>query len=327
MSGISNWTVTSERISGKSNGTADYASYLVSAKHKNHKNTTIIPLFNSNIDSFIQKTICNTIAFDGKNEKGGRKVESYSQSFNFILPPPIKPTPEQWKKISADIIKSAHLSLEIKDDVNEFLKYIFVNIHDQSNPHLNLLIPRIYKDERLRKVDQKKIIIDLKRQFNLSVLKHCEIDFKEYKPQKQKIGKRRAKWQMDQDKASTSTAHAERLIAEANLATAEAERATAVVKAETRNFNKFQELIMGFTNSLFNWINSIRANEYLGILSSRSELVEKANKVIESPFCTDDTYKNINQSVDTGVETLKKEGFEIERPELSNNLRRRYRPS
>lgn len=341
MSSIKNWIVTSERISGKSGGVADYASYLISETHKNHKNTKIIPLFNASVDKFIQRTICNTIVFDGKNLKGGRKVESYAQSFNFILPPPIKPTEDQWKKISSDLIKKAHQTLEIKDDANEFLKHIFVNIHDQSNPHVNLLIPRIYKDIRLTKLDQRQIIKDLKEEFNLSVLKHCNIDFKEYKPQKQKVGKRRRKWQTDQDIALTSTAHVARTIAEADeatakaqeatakalLAKAEAERATTLVETEIRNLNKFQKLILGFADSLMSWINSVRANEYLNSLASRSELVNKANSIIEHPLCSDETYNNLNSSIESSVKTLQNDGFDVEKPELSNKIRRGVKPS
>ncbi|MBD8495597.1 hypothetical protein [Pseudomonas syringae] len=335
MSGIKNWTVISERITGKAGGTADYASYLVSLKHKNHKNTTILPMLNSTIDNFLKRTIYNTVTFDSQNEKGGRKVESYSQSFNFVLPPPNKPTEEQWKKICIDMVKQAHSTLEIEDEPSEFLKYLFVNVHDQTNPHLNMIIPRIYKAERLRNLDQKKIIIDLKKEFNRSVLKHCEIDFREHKPQKQRLGKRRRGWQMDQDKALTSTAHvaqtvaeAQEAIAKAKLATvkalldkAEAERATTIVEAEIKNLNKFQQLIVGFTDSLMNWLNSVRNNEYLNSLANKSMLMDRANSIIENPLCSDETYININNAVATGVETLRSDGLAVDKLELSKNIR------
>lgn len=60
--------------------------------------------------------------FDKENKKGGRKVESYAQSFNFILPPEVpNPTHEQWKLIYKDlvlkaktrwILKAKHLNLQ-----------------------------------------------------------------------------------------------------------------------------------------------------------------------------------------------------------------------
>ena len=335
MSSIKNWTVTSERITGKAGGTADYASYLINAKHKNHKNTTIIALLNNNIDNFIKRTIYNTITFDAQNEKGGRKVESYSQSFNFVLPPPIKPTEDQWKKICIDLVRQAHNTLGIKDEPSEFLKHIFVNLHDQKNPHLNMVIPRIYKTERLRKLDQKKIIIDLKNEFNKSVMRHCEIDFKEYKPQRQKLGKRRRGWQMDQDKALTSTAHIAQTLADAREATAkaelatakalrdtaEAQRATTLVEYEIKNLKKFQQLIVGFTDSLMSWLNSVRNNEYLNSLTNKSKLVDRANSVIENPLCSDQTYININNAIEIGVKTLKNEGVNVEKPEFSKKIR------
>lgn len=39
----------------------------------------------------------------------------------------------------------------------------YANIHDQTNPHLNLLIPRIYDKDRLHKLDQKNLLGELKK--------------------------------------------------------------------------------------------------------------------------------------------------------------------
>ena len=87
---IKNWTVTTQRVKKKSEGLSEYASYLISQKHENHKNTEIYALFNSEHNKFLNDTINEVLDFDAKNKKGGRKVESFAQSFNFILPPPHK---------------------------------------------------------------------------------------------------------------------------------------------------------------------------------------------------------------------------------------------
>ena len=54
---IKNWIVTTERVKNKSDGLSEYASYLISSKHKNHKNTEIYALFNSEHNKFITNTI------------------------------------------------------------------------------------------------------------------------------------------------------------------------------------------------------------------------------------------------------------------------------
>lgn len=202
---IKNWTVTTERLKNKHLGLAEYASYLISPNHKNHKNTEIKRLFNFvEKDEFVARVIGEIIEFDSNNKKGGRKVESYAQSFNFVLPKPYKPTVEQWRSIAKDLIRKVFTDLKIEGDVNSFAKSLFVNLHDQSNPHINLIVPRIYNGVRLSELDKKALLRALKKEFNKSVLTHCKIDHKDYVPQQQNVGKKRAQWQNDKALAEGS---------------------------------------------------------------------------------------------------------------------------
>ena len=76
--------------------------------------------------------------FDNNNKKGGRKVESLAQSFNFILPPKVEnPTVNQWKLIFKDLVLKAKNTLEIEGKTADFAKSCYVNIHDQKNPQNN----------------------------------------------------------------------------------------------------------------------------------------------------------------------------------------------
>ena len=199
--GIKNFTVTTQRVKDKADGLIGYANYLNNEKAPSHKNTKILNIGN-NFDDFLKNTIINTMNFDKENKKGGRKVESYAQSFNFILPPEVpNPTHEQWKLIYKDLVLKAKNTLDIKGETSKFAMSCYANIHDQTNPHLNLLIPRIYDKDRLHKLDQKNLLGELKKEFNKSVLKHCDIDFKSYKPNQQNVGKRRKKWQYEQQQS------------------------------------------------------------------------------------------------------------------------------
>lgn len=344
---IKNWTVTTERVKGKSAGTIEYANYLVSKKHKNHKNTEIVHLWSLTIEDFLKKTIENTTAFDANNKKGGRKVESYAQSFNFILPPPHKPTKEQWTNIAADLIKVIHKNMSIQDTQKEFASHLFANIHDQANPHLNLLIPRIYKDKRLEDLDRKRLLIDLKSQFNISVLKHCNINFEHHNPIKQNVGPRRRKWQNEQDNAQFATANATQRIAEAEAATEKSNLAAKATRQErilieienkksmglldhitkeTEKLSFFMSLYQGFKDKLLVWCNSVRKDSYLDELIARSDVSEKADEMIKHPLCDDNDVDLIDAMIDSQVEELKADGYNPTTPEIDKTQRRKYRP-
>lgn len=203
---IKNWTVTTERLKNKSLGLAEYASYLISPKHKNHKNTEIKQLFKFvDKEKFVSRVIDETIEFDSRNKKGGRRVESYAQSFNFVLPKPYKPTIEQWRSIAKDLIRRIFTDLKIEGDVNSFAKNLFINLHDQSNPHINLIVPRIYNGIRLSELDKKPLLRAIKSEFNKSVFTHCKIDHKGYIPIQQNVGKKRSQWQNDKALAELTT--------------------------------------------------------------------------------------------------------------------------
>ena len=203
MAKFKNWTVISQRVKERQDGLVTYSKYLLDEKHKNHsKNETRIVPLHGKMNEFVKSSICETLDFDMSNKKGGRKVESYAQSFVLSLPDTVqKPTDEQWKRISGDIIRAAHKHLKPDEPVNDFGRKCFSNLHDQDNPHMNLLIPRIYKGERLDKLDKKGMILAMKQAFNASVMKHCNIKYDNFKPERPGRGKRLLEWQLEQQAA------------------------------------------------------------------------------------------------------------------------------
>jgi len=138
---IKNWFVRSERIKDKHGGLIKYGKYLVNMEHANHKNTESIIHVYGNIENFIRTCSNEAVSLDLENsqKKGGRPVQSYAQSFVFSLPPSVvKPTPDEWKSITSDILKELAKKLDI--DINDFKGRVFANVHDQDNPHLNLVV-------------------------------------------------------------------------------------------------------------------------------------------------------------------------------------------
>ncbi|MFJ4132978.1 hypothetical protein [Pseudomonas cyclaminis] len=332
---IKNWTVTTERVKNKDFGLSEYVSYLASAKHKNHKNTTIYALFNSDVNTFLNSTIQETITFDAKNKKGGRKVESFAQSFNFILPPPHKPTPDEWKKIAKELVNTIHKELEIKEDVNRFGRACFLNIHDQANPHLNLLVPRIFAGQRLADLDRKNVLAKLKLQFNQSVLKHCNIDHTNHNPLRVNVGRRKTAQRHEYDKAKQESQNASKLVLDAQNSTAVAvlsqkEAETKLKELEIKEIeldNKKSQIMLekaklsfivkafnDFKSSLIKWVSSIRNDSALDVLINRQDVEAKANKITESDKADESDILLVDNMIDAEVTELEKNGLEVTRP-------------
>lgn len=199
MSKIKNWTVTSEAVKNKTSGLIKYINYLNNPNIDKHANTEIKNIFKDHRkgSKFIKKCAEEAISLDLKNAengKGGRPVDSYAVSFDFILPKgTIRPTVEQWRAIAKDIFKVVKSGV----DGNLTQDHVYMNIHDQDNPHLNLVVSKIIDGQRERKIDQKAILSKMKLQFNKSVLDHCGFDYRDYVPQETNLGPRQKTWQLD----------------------------------------------------------------------------------------------------------------------------------
>ena len=197
---IKNWFVRSERVKDTHIGLIKYGKYLINLEHANHKNTSsIIPIY-GNIEGFIRTCSNEAVSLDLDNsqKKGGRPVQSYAQSFVFSLPDAVKkPTIDEWKLITSDVLKelAKKLGLELKDLNGR----VFANVHDQDNPHLNLVISRVVQGKALKTLDQKGTIGVAKKAFNAATLARCGLDVSTYEPLQTNLGARQAKWQIQQD--------------------------------------------------------------------------------------------------------------------------------
>ena len=197
---IKNWFVRSERVKDTHIGLIKYGKYLINLEHANHKNTSsIIPIY-GNIEGFIRTCSNEAVSLDLDNSqrKGGRPVQSYAQSFVFSLPDAVKkPTIDEWKLITSDVLKelAKKLGLELKDLNGR----VFANVHDQDNPHLNLVVSRVVQGKALKALDQKGTIGVAKKAFNAATLARCGLDVSTYEPLQTNLGARQAKWQIQQE--------------------------------------------------------------------------------------------------------------------------------
>lgn len=345
MAKIKNWTVISQRVKERQDGLVTYSKYLLDEKHKNHsKNETRIVPLHGKMNEFVKSSICETLDFDMSNKKGGRKVESYAQSFVLSLPDTVqKPTDEQWKRISGDIIRAAHKHLKPDEPVNDFGRKCFSNLHDQDNPHMNLLIPRIYKGERLDKLDKKGMILAMKQAFNASVMKHCNINYDNFKPEKPGRGKRLLEWQLEQQTAReeqeksiqlrqeatlvAQSAAAQLLVAqkakalsetsriEAEKATAQAHQAKAEAVQAITLLGEMKNLFNQFKTSLQDWIRGIKTDDVLLEELSHSEAVTTAETMQKHPI--------YDQEIEYVMfESIEQAEAETKKPDISRHIRR-----
>ena len=346
---LKNFVVTTQRVKSKSDGLIQYVNYLDNEKAPSHKNTTI-KNFGTKADDFLKNTIINTVNFDNNNKKGGRKVESLAQSFNFILPPKVEnPTENQWKLIFKDLVLKAKNTLEIEGKTADFAKSCYVNIHDQKNPHLNLLIPRIYDDKRIHALDQKNLLIQLKKEFNRSVLQHCNIDFKAYKPDQQNVGRRRKKWQLEQeqsikakeeltnerlllaqetlaasqviDQGQQVQALAETAIINAREATAKAKQAEAEADRKISLMEEMKNIFNNFKSSINDWIKGIKNKDELLEDIALNDVVASV-KTAQKHESYDETIENLM------FNTIEIAEDETKKPQISKKVSRirKYKP-
>jgi hypothetical protein len=182
---MKNWTVISKPIKEQSAGLTKYLAYLISHTHENHvAKTTIKPILGDS--NKVYKNIINSVAKReyerAKARKGGRSISSYAQSFVFTLPHSIEPKPDilEWKKISKELIKT--IISFTGDDVSDLRNNIFINLHEQSNPHLNVVVSKVINEIVINELQQKSIVSALKKTFNYAVLKYLSISPSDYKP-------------------------------------------------------------------------------------------------------------------------------------------------
>lgn len=345
---IKNWIVITQRIKNRQDGLVKYAKYLTDENHPNHSkhNTGIIPVV-GNYERFCQYATSQAVSFDLNNKKGGRKVESYAQSFDFVLPDTVKkPTPEQWKEIAKDLVINAHKQMGLEISMRDFGRTVFANIHDQHNPHLNLLIPRIIEGQRMDKLDKKGLLASLKKQFNASALKHCEINFNNYTPIKPNRGKRQRQWQLDQqnaraeqEKAIALREEASQMALEASQTRFEAARQVEVaVAAQTaaetakneaarsiQQVAEMKSLYTRFKSGIMDWIGSILKKDVILEQIAEQEVVSSVEEMQKLPNYTDSDEELILLAVQAAEIEVEPHTKERPKPVLANKIPRKRR--
>lgn len=293
---LKNFIVVTSRLKEKGDGFAKYSNYLLSQNAKSHKETKIVPIskHGDNIKDFIISNLTNCMEFDFLNTKGGRKIESYGQSFVFSLPNGTpEPSKEQWNEIRRTLLLAMFKGHSIEDkndkinktgkkkrialsdaDIKKLCGDCLVVAHNQKNPHLNIIIPRIFKKNdgelvRLDQIEKIGFLYSAKKAFNTAVLKHLALDFKKYEPENVKTGKSLKAWQKIQKDAAAAVEAASLASAEASRIQAETKKMEEKIAKESEDlkereiqvrnseirFRRFKEVVNSLLNNLFHYAN------------------------------------------------------------------------
>lgn len=289
---LKTWAVMVEPVKGGIDGMVKYGNYLHAKGHKNHQSTQVVPLF-GDYKHLAGKCLTGGLAIDEKNRKGGPRMKSLGMSYVFTLPPVFKPTPLQWKKVAKDLIQAVTKHLELP--AGQWKDFIFTNLHDQTNPHFNMVIAKTFEGRILEKVDQSALLSLTKEVFTKSVATHCDIHTDDYEVVREtpveegKKAKRVPKWLYNLQLAQEAAAKSEAILAKLEIQTEKMElakkefaslllSADAWVKAVKRNTTKEQEYEQNFINS-YEYLSNLKVDVISKkILDIRETAEETAKK-------------------------------------------------
>lgn len=205
MASIKNFFVRGEGVKNQSAGLSSYIAYLESEEHRDHKQTKIVS-FGMSGKEFVRDVVAEVASSEHdriSSRKGGRPMESYAQSFVLSLP---RGTPEpskaEWLRVATGVINdvASFIGVDAKK-----LKF-FANVHNQDNPHLNIVFSKIVDGKNNRDMSRKAINVVIKNAFNREAIIQLDLNFNEYKPKKVHTGTRLNPYQLEQRRIADETA-------------------------------------------------------------------------------------------------------------------------
>jgi len=209
---IRNWTVTTQAVKNAIDGVVARERYLLANNHPNHRQTeSITSLIGSEQTSKRIALLGEQFRVNQRlSKKGGRPISSYAMEYCLVLPKGHRPTPHQWKAIVTDCCNAIGKLLELKStEIRIFQSQIRAVLHQQrqegvrgAGDHVHLVIGKVLNGRVLKVLQQKKGTALLKQAFNVAVLEHVGIDYKEYKPYELDRGKRLETWKFRAQKAA-----------------------------------------------------------------------------------------------------------------------------
>ncbi|GLR74778.1 hypothetical protein [Aliivibrio sifiae] len=204
---IKNWTVITQPVKYGSKGVAYRERYITSTKHPNHTNTTEIfsVIGNEHTSKYIALIGEQYRLRQQMGHKAGRHLSSYAMEYCLTLPKSIVPTNEQWKEIITSCCKSLFQVCNLtNEDEFYFKKNIRAVIHRQnqenkmgSGDHVHLIVGKVLAGRNtrvLKELQQKKATKVLKTAFNIAVLKHVGLNYRDYTPSELNKSKKLETW-------------------------------------------------------------------------------------------------------------------------------------
>jgi hypothetical protein len=182
------FTVTSQSINKQAYGAIDYANYLLDMEHPNHKERTEYKRIHRDPVELAMKAIKEASDIDlrnTKNNKGGRPLESYFQSYVFSPPKSIDLTDDQFKILAKRVL--VEMADRLGLDKKTMADNCHISLHKQQNTHLNFLVNRNIEGESYQQILTRPSTSNLMRRTFNAVMLEFGYKYEDYKPENPKL--------------------------------------------------------------------------------------------------------------------------------------------
>lgn len=184
--GISGFVVRVETVKDGIPGVQNWIRYLEDTEHENHKEKTEILEIHNNTNYLINAIKgVDDLNYKRKKElgrKAGRGLSCYGYSYLFTVPSGenYQYSLEKWKKLSSKLVDEIAIMTGIERKI--LLKGLKINLHNQSNQHLNFLISPVMAGQKFD-FTKDKFLNQLKSKYNNLCLEIFGLDSRTYQPE------------------------------------------------------------------------------------------------------------------------------------------------
>lgn len=200
---IKNWLVKTKQIKNKEKGFINHINYL-SDKNRSSHHYSKIKILNNKADNIL-KAVDERIEFRRDNGLRGGGISNYATTFIMSLPRDIKqPSVDDWRKISAYLIKDLAKANNINFDKMRDLTHIV--LHDESESlnkpsHIHVVVSNVVDNQVLKSISQYKSTQAVKNSFNRSVKAVLGVDNRKYQPRAENVSDKPL-WASREEKAT-----------------------------------------------------------------------------------------------------------------------------
>lgn len=270
---MKSWVVKQKQIKKGDKGLARHSSYLMDEKRPSHKGTEITRLYGSSEAI----AFAHDLRAKDRQEKGlrGGGIVNKASSFVLSLPPEIKPTRKQWRKILGSVY--TELGKATGADKQDLANHSFAVLHEREGgaPHVHLLCSNVVNGEYYKDLTKYAGLNAVKRGLNLGVKAQLGIDWRKHKPENPNCGDMPLHVAREK-KAKAAEEKALEASKQANTATLKAQQANEELNLTKSDLKTLKRFNTNYGKELKIWIDSQDEKQ---VLKSEAKLQKMDSKI------------------------------------------------